>query len=167
MNPGLTLLAFGEGGFEAVVVLPHHGLEPAAALRVRASDPSWLGAEGFREMRGSRTLPQLLLEEDVSILPARRKLGFGETRNGGNSLARIPAPPPTLDRVIHRTVLHLDEQGTVASATTAAVLAVRSMSDEEREFEMRVDPPFALAVRHRAPGALLFLAWGARHPAYR
>ena len=160
-------LAFGEGGFEAVVVLPRRGLEPAAALRALASDPSWLGVEGFRAMRGSLTLPQLLLEEDASILPALRKLGFGDAGNGGNSFAGIAAPPPTLDRVIQRTVLHLDEQGTEASAVTAAVLSVRSMPDEEEVFELRVDRPFALAVRHSSTGALLFLAWVARPPAYR
>ncbi len=71
----------------------------------------------------------------------------------------IAAPAPKLSRVLHRTMLVLDEQGTVAVAVTAIVMTASIMVEEERSFEMRVDRPFALAVRHRGTGAVLFAAW--------
>ena len=64
-----------------------------------------------------------------------------------------------LSRVVHRTMLKLDEQGTEAAAATAAVMTTRAAILEDEGFEMAVDRPFALAVRHRGTGALLFAAW--------
>ena len=57
-------------------------------------------------------------------------------------------------------MLVLDERGTEAAAATAAVMTTRAaIVEEEDRFEMRVDRPFALAVRHRGTGAVLFTAW--------
>ena len=157
-------IPYGAGGFEAVIVLPGADWEPGRALRALASDPSWFGEAGFRAMRGSLALPRLSLDEEASVLPALRELGFRSYENHPDSFGGIAAPPPLLGRVIHRTVLLLEERGTEAAATTAAVLAERSLPVEKDWFEMRVDRPFAFAVRHRSTGALLFLAWVA-HPA--
>jgi serine protease inhibitor len=38
-------------------------------------------------------------------------------------------------------------------------MTTRSAVEEERSFDLRVDRPFALAIRHRGSGALLFAAW--------
>ena len=61
--------------------------------------------------------------------------------------------------MVQATRLVLDEEGTEAAAATAAVMTTRSAVLDEDKFEMRVDRPFALAVRHRGTGALLFAAW--------
>ena len=51
-------------------------------------------------------------------------------------------------------------EGTVAVAVTMIfVQPTGTMVEEERSFEMRVDRPFALAVRHHGTGAVLFAAW--------
>ena len=64
-----------------------------------------------------------------------------------------------LSRVLHRTMLVLDERGTEAAAATAAVMTTRSAIVGPEPFEMRSDRPFALAVRYRPTGAVLFAAW--------
>ena len=57
-------------------------------------------------------------------------------------------------------MLALDEEGTEAAAATAAVMTTRAaIVEEEPTFEMRVDRPFALAVRRRRTGTALFTAW--------
>ena len=62
--------------------------------------------------------------------------------------------------MLHRATLALDEHGTEASAATVAIFATRiAPVEEETCFEMRVKRPFALAVRHRGTGAVLFTAW--------
>ena len=70
----------------------------------------------------------------------------------------IAAPAPMLSRVLHRTMLVLDEKGTEAAAATAAVMTTRA-AVMLAPFDMRVDRPFALAVRYRPTGAVLFAAW--------
>ena len=76
-----------------------------------------------------------------------------------DAFAGVAAPPPVLSRVMHRTRLVLDEHGTKAAAATAAVMTTRAAIVVDDGFDMRVDRPFVLAVRHRGSGALLCAAW--------
>ena len=153
-------LPYGGGRFELVAVLPRAGVEAPEALRRLAADPSWLGGRGFRRARGALALPRLALDVETSLLPALRALGLGAALDDPRAFAGIAAPAPTLSRVLHRATLVLDERGTEAAAATAAVMATRAaVAEEEAPFEMRVDRPFALAVRHRGAGAVLFTAW--------
>ena len=153
-------LPYGDGRFEFVAVLPRAGLEAPEALRRLAADPSWLDGQDFRRARGALALPRLDLQAEASLLPALRTLGLGDALDDPQAFAGIAAPAPKLSRVLHRTMLVLDERGTEAAAATAAVMTTRAaIVKEERTFEMRVDRPFALAVRHRDTGAVLFTAW--------
>ena len=159
-DAGIQAIAvpYGKGGFELVVVLPSAGTESGEALQRLASDAGWLGAEGFRSARGSLALPRLSLGTEASLLPALRALGLEEALADGQGFAGIAAPAPMLSRVLQRTMLELDERGTAAAAATAAVMTTRAVV-QPVAFEMRVDRPFALAVRYRETGAVLFAAW--------
>ena len=152
-------LPYGTGEFALVVVLPRTGLEPAAALRALASDPSWLGGSGFHRTRGYLALPRVSLAGEASLLPVLRALGLADALDDADAFAGVAAPPPVLSRVVHRTMLELDEQGTEAAAATAAVMTTRAAILEDEGFEMQVDRPFVLALRHRGSGAFLFAAW--------
>ena len=151
-------LPYGDGDFRFVVVLPRAGTAAPDALGRLAADPSWLEVRGFRRSRGSLTLPRMTLEEDVSLLPVLRQLGLESALEDTQAFAGIAAPAPTLSRVLHRTMLVLDEKGTEAAAATAAVMTTRSAPVEDR-FEVKVDRPFAFAVVHRDTGAALFVGW--------
>ena len=152
-------LPYGGGDFEAVVVLPREGLPPSAALRGLAADPTWLDGLGFRRMFGDLTLPRVTLRGDVSLLPLLKGFGLASAFDDANAFAGIAASPPVLSRVAHRTMLVLDEQGTEAAAATAAIMTARAAIPENDGFEMIVNRPFVLAVRHRGTGALLFTGW--------
>ncbi len=152
-------LPYGEGSFEFVVVLPAAGTEPENVLRRLALEPAWLGGKGFRIARGSLSLPKLDLESEASLLPALRSLGLAAALDDPQAFAGIAVPAPILSQVLHRARLTVDERGTEAAAATAAVMTARSASLEPESFAMRVDRPFALAVRYRPTGAVLFLAW--------
>ena len=152
-------LPYGGGDFVLVVVLPREGLEPSAALRGLATDPSWLGGSGYRRMHGSLALPRVTLHGEASLLPTLSAFGLASALDDADAFAGIAAPPPVLSRVMHRTMLVLDEHGTKAAAATAAVMRTRAAIVLDDGFDMRVDRPFVLAVRHRGSGALLFAAW--------
>ena len=152
-------LPYGGGEFALVVVLPRAEVTPSDALRRLASDPSWLGGTGFHQTTGYLALPRVSLNEEASLLPTLSALGLATALEDAEAFAGIAAPPPALSRVVHRTMLELDEQGTEAAAATAAVMTTRAAISEDEGFDMQVDRPFALAVRHRGTGALLFAAW--------
>ena len=152
-------LPYGVGDFEAVVVLPREGLPASAALRGLAADPTWLGGSGFRRTSGYLTLPRVTLHGEASLLPVLNAFGLASALDDASAFAGIAAPPPVLSRVAHRTTLILDEQGAEAAAATAAIMTTRAAIPEDDGFEMVVDRPFVLALRHRGTGALLFTAW--------
>ena len=151
-------LPYGKGGFAFVVVLPRAGTAAPDALRRLAADPSWFIGRGFRHSRGSLTLPRLTLNDDVPLLPLLRELGLESALKDPKAFADIAAPPPKLSRVLHRTMLVLDEEGTVAVAATGIMVMPTSIGMEER-FRVKVDRPFAFAVVHRDAGVVLFVGW--------
>ena len=153
-------LPYGDGAFALTVVLPRAGLAASVALRRLAADPSWLGGSGFERSHGRLALPRAALNGKESLLPILRGLGLEsslELDHGG--FAGIAWPAPILSRVEHSTMLVLDERGTEAAAATAVILAKRAAIREDEGFEMQVDRPFALALRHESTGSLLFAAW--------
>jgi serine protease inhibitor len=62
-----------------------------------------------------------------------------------------------IDRIVHRAVLSVDEQGFEGAAATAVVMTLASF-DAGRAVPFHVDRPFLLLVRHRPTGALYFMA---------
>ena len=81
-------------------------------------------------------------------------MGLGPALDGSDSFAGIAAPPPALGDILHRTALIVDEEGSEAAAATAAVMT-RTLADKER-FEMIVDRPFLVVLRHQGTGAPAF-----------
>ena len=148
-------LPYGDGRFALMLVLPRAGLASSEALRRLASDPSWLSGHGYHRAHGSLSLPRTTLHDGGSLLQDLSALGLGGVLDDRSAFSGIASPPPTLDDVIYQTLLVLDEKGTEAAAATAAILT-KSLSVR---FEMRVDRPFALALRHLESGAFLFAAW--------
>ena len=162
----LALPYRGAGGFELVIVLPRAGVESPEAFRRLSSDPTWLGGRGFRRTRGSLALPRLRLDEEAALLPALRAMGLDAVLSDPNAFAGIATPPPMPSRVLHRATLELDERGAEAAAATAVVMTTRAVL-AETPFDLRVDRPFALALRHRRTGAVLFAAWVEDPPGLR
>ena len=149
-------LVYGDGGFSLTVVLPRLGLAPADSLRKIQADPSWFGGAGFEKTVGTLRLPRLDLDYKNDILPLLAELGLAEALATPGVFSGIADPAPMLSGMVHAARLALDEEGTEAAAATAAVFT-KSML--EPGFDMQVDRPFALAVRERDSGELLFAAW--------
>lgn len=149
-------LVYGDGGFALTVVLPRPGLAPADAFRKLEADPSWFGGAGFEKAVGALHLPRLDLDYKKDILPLLAELGLAAALATPGAFSGIADPAPVLSGMVHAARLALDEEGTEAAAATAAMF---TKSMVEPRFDMQVDRPFALAVRKRDSGELLFTAW--------
>lgn len=150
-------LAYGAGRFRLVVALPKEaGADPAAWAAGRRAElaPVLLG-QGFAPRSGTLELPRLALSGEAELLEALKALGLEKALARPNAFAGIALPPPTLGRVLQKTVLSLDEKGTQAAAATAAI-AERAFVVEDK-FTMRVDRPFLFALRDGQSGAVLML----------
>ena len=65
------------------------------------------------------------------------------------------AEPVAISKVIHKTFLEVNEEGTEAAAATAVEMT-RSLS-RDPPFSMIVDRPFFCAIRDDDTGSLLFM----------
>ena len=68
--------------------------------------------------------------------------------------SRIADAPLAISRVEQKTFIEVNEEGTEAAAASAVGFTRTSVPVEA---EMRVDRPFAFAIRERLSGAVLFL----------
>jgi len=61
-----------------------------------------------------------------------------------------------ISKVIHQAVIEVNEEGTVAAAATASVIAVR-MAVIERPIEFKCDRPFLFTIHDKTTKAILFI----------
>lgn len=102
-------------------------------------------------------LPRFRVEAAATLNDCLRRLGVVAAFDPALAdFAGIGEPPPVIDTVVHKAVLHVDEQGFEGAAATAVVMRMTSV-DLGRPVPFPVDRPFLLVIRHRRSGALYFL----------
>jgi serpin B len=118
---------------------------------------NWSGRmEKFNQEEVILFLPRLKTGFGTELSDALRSLGM-EPAFCGNALGRMAPLPQCIQRVLHKTVLEVNEAGTEGAACTyIAPIAISPLNPPE-PFTMRVDRPFFLAIRDSVTGELLFM----------
>ncbi len=159
-------LPYEGGGFQFLILLPDPGVN-LAQLEARLT-PALLGeAAGAAREKVALFLPKFRIQPPtVDLAEALKKLGmrtaFDEPRSSANferMAERKPDEYLFIGKVLHKTFLDLDENGTEAAAATAVAMtkATSMPAPENPPVEVRVDRPFLFAVQHRSSGVCLFL----------
>lgn len=143
------------GGVEAAVLLPDGDLAAAepgldADLLARLLDAP-------RSQQVNLWLPRVDVRMKADLTTPLTRLGVHTVFTDSADLSGITPTPVAVDRVLHESVLKLDEQGLEGAAATALMMRLTSMPTG-RPVEMRVDRPFLLVVRHQETGVVYFLA---------
>jgi serpin B len=114
-------------------------------------------ATSLRRRSVDLSLPKFGVETLASLGEVLAALGMTDAfdPNAADFTGITTAEPISLSAVIHQANLDVDEQGTEASAATAAVLRTTAMPVEQ--VTMRVDRPFVFALRDTRTGAIVFL----------
>jgi serine protease inhibitor len=150
-------LLYGNGAFAMTVLLPKAGWTPAQLLA--ALDPeSWSAlASRFEERDVTLLLPRFRVEYGRKLKEDLAALGMGIAFDASADFYRIADVAPDrlyITRVDQKTFVEVNEEGTEAAAATAVGVGRTSAPVP---VEMRVDRPFAFAIRERLSGAVLFL----------
>lgn len=143
------------GGVEAVVLLPDGDLasvEPDLDADLLASL-----LDAPRNQQVNLWLPRLDVRTKAELTTPLERLGVHTVFTDSADLSGITAARIAVQRVLHESVLKIDEQGLEGAAATAMMMRMVSMPIG-RPVEVRVNRPFLLVVRHQETGVVYFLA---------
>jgi serine protease inhibitor len=149
-------LPYGQGRFGMLIVLPNSGvsLSSFAASITPAAISGWVSQAQMTQ--GSIALPKFTATYGVSLPPALSSLGMGIALCSSN-MADFSALAPSVcvSDVEHKTVVEVDETGTVAAAGTTVTVGPTAIVAPL--FTMTMDRPFFYAIRDDLSGELLFV----------
>lgn len=158
-------LPYEGGGFQFLVLVPDSG-QKLATLEGRLT-PRLLAELGeSEEQEVALSLPKFRIQGATLDLSASlQKLGMRrafDQPKGSAEFERMAERKPddylAVSKVLHKTFLELDENGTEAAAATAVVMAkATAAAPGKPPVVVRVDRPFWFAVQHRNSGACLFI----------
>jgi len=93
----------------------------------------------------------------TSLKPHLRRLGMNSAFDGRDIFSQLSEDPKVyLDDVLHKSVMEVTEEGTVAAAATAGIMMTRSIPAPP--LEMIFDRPFGMIVLHTPSMTPLFVA---------
>lgn len=146
-----VMLPYAQGRASMLLVLPDASTSLGSLLAqlTPATLDSWVA--GLQSTLGTVKLPKFSTSFSDSLVPALTALGMG-TAFGGDFSGIFPGG--TLTDVLHDSVVQVDENGTVAAATTIGLIGTAVAVPE---FTVVLDHPFFFAIRDNQTGTLLFV----------
>jgi len=149
-------LLYGNGAFAMTVILPTSGATPAEVL-------SQLDAAAWRDLRSAfaeqklgLTLPKFRLEYERKLNADLTALGMGIAFDGARAdlygIADVRPDRLFISRVLQKTFVDVNEEGTEAAAATVVGIGVTSAPSR-----FVVDRPFLFVIHERLSGTILFI----------
>ena len=153
-----------QGGVSMMVVLPaaKSDLDEFRQNLTASRLESWTRTSKFRE--GVVKLPRFKVDCEAGLENALAALGMDRAFDRSRAQfehVHSDQPPVSLDRVLHRAVGEVNEEGTEAAAVTLGEMVCRSalMAKPPERFHMIVDRPFMIVIRDDATQSVLFMGW--------
>jgi len=148
-------LPYGDGYYSMTVLLP----APAADIDSIIGEctvenwSAWM--DSLDEKEGRIYLPRFEIEYDILMNDVLTALGMGIAFNSveADFTGMRDEGGLWISRVIHKTYVKVDEEGTEAAAATV----VEMVETVTNSFIMRVDRPFIFALREKHSGTILFM----------
>ena len=150
-------LPYGGKAFSMTVLLPAEGVE-VEELVASLDDEAWGDLTGrFADANGTLWLPRFRMSYERTLNEDLEALGmtdaFDDQRADFSRLS--PADGLYISKVLQKSWVAVDEEGTEAAAATSVEIGVTSVGGGS--FQMRVDRPFLFALRERLSGTILFV----------
>ncbi|AQQ53119.1 serpin family protein [Planococcus lenghuensis] len=156
-NDLFQAVAMPYGNREATmfVFLPREEL-PLDEFEGRMTMKNWAEwRQQFSDRYGTLSLPRIELEYGVFLNEPLKALGM-ETAFAESDLSKMfEQKGPDISKVMQKTALKVDEEGTEAAAVTEIAVAVEGNADGP--FEMTVNRPFFLIIEDTETRSILFM----------
>jgi serine protease inhibitor len=150
-------LPYGQSGrLSMYIVLPSAGTDLStfvAGITATGLD-GWISE--LQPATGNVSLPRFSASYGSSLVAALTSLGMGVAFTKGEADFSGIAPRTYISDVEHKTVVEVDESGTVATGATSVTVTTAIVSGP-LPFTMTMDHPFFYAIRDDQTGTLLFI----------
>ncbi len=152
-------LPYGGDAFVLTLLLPPEGGSVGALLETLAGDGWDRAVSGMAPREGEVYLPRFRMEYRRALREDLVALGmedaFDPSRADFRGIARDARELGLhVSRVLQKTFVEVNEEGTEAAAVTSVEVGVTSLP---QRFTVRADRPFLVAIRERISGTILFL----------
>lgn len=155
-------LYYGNSAFAMTVVLPNQNVD-INTLSESLTEESWKSLEeSFTEHKSDLYLPRFQLAWKRELNPDLTALGMGVAFHDGADFTPMSPRGKELiiTKVIQKTFVDVNEEGTEAAAATSVGIGITSMPPS-----IRVDRPFIFVIRERFSGTILFMGKIVKLPA--
>jgi serine protease inhibitor len=154
-------LPYGNSAFTMTVVLPNQGVD-VNAVAASLNEASWNTlTQGFAVQKTMLSLPKFKLTWTSVLNPELRALGMGVAFDLADFTPMSPRGKELIiTKVIQKTFVDVNEEGTEAAAATSVGVGVTSAPPP-----IRVDRPFIFVIRERLSGTILFIGKVTKLPA--
>lgn len=119
----------------------------------------WFGE--FRKKQGQIIMPKFKIEDEAQLKQPLSAIGMSLAFDQEKAdFTKMFNPPDNgyIEKVVHKSFINVNEEGTEAAAATAVVIMPTSAApDPEPPFEMIVDRPFVFMIRDQETGTILFI----------
>ena len=158
-NFQMVSLPYGEGRMSMVIVLPDEGtslnewLESLNAERWKVWTSRLVPAEGDLQ------LPRFKMDYEKTLNDALKEMGMALAfePDRADFTGMRDERDLFLEKVHHKAIVEVDEEGTEAAAVTSVQVGITSVQQPRPPFQMVVDRPFFFAIRDTRTGMVLFM----------
>eukprot|EP00761_Pharyngomonas_kirbyi_P006042 gb/GECH01006048.1/.p1 GENE.gb/GECH01006048.1/~~gb/GECH01006048.1/.p1 ORF type:complete len:400 (+),score=112.13 gb/GECH01006048.1/:1-1200(+) len=113
----------------------------------------------FEDKKGTLEIPKTKITYGTkNLIPALKRMGLSSPFvSSGQLLRAFRDSAAVVEKVLHKAVLDIYEEGTEAAAVTVVMLAESATEDFEVPFHMRCDRPFLFGIKEKNTGQTLFM----------
>ena len=146
-------IPYGQGRLNMLIILPDVGADVTEFVaNMTIADFSGVISQ-LQQSTVILALPRFSASYATSLIPALASLGMGIAFGPSADFSAL-APGFRVNIVEHKTVVEVDESGTVAAAATGIGLA---SIVAQQQYTMTMDHPFFYAIQDDKTGELLFI----------
>lgn len=145
-----------------IILLPRRGTLDDVVVRLTAREVDrW--ADGLEYQLVKIFLPKFRIEFKAYLATFFIQLGivnaFDPSKADFSGMAQV-SDPFSIEQIVHKAYVNIDEEGTEAAAASATAIMLGSAGwiwDEQPVPVFRADHPFLFLIRHNPSGSILFV----------